>query len=411
MAEPPEIGDILAEKYRVEVILGKGAMAMVLGARHLGLDEPVAIKLLRPEMLDAPGMVERFVREARAASKIKSEHVVRVTDVDMLKNGLPFMIMERLEGADLAAVCQERGQLPVEEAVGYILDACEALAEVHALGIVHRDLKPANLFLARRPDGKTLVKVLDFGISKVNPGFAGASYITTAKGALLGSPSYMSPEQMESASDVDPRTDIWALGAILYRLLTGDLPFRGESTTELIKRVLTRAPRRPRKLRPDLPKELEAVILRCLQKNRARRFTTVSSLAAALAPFAGERASGQRSIPAPPDEAARQSTALPWPLRASLLEEAGEANKAAPRRSRARLSALAAAGVLLLLFSVVGVSLWLRAPASSAPPAPLNEQMSNTTPASAGSSIPTAPRAVELSPSRSGVSAPAGPSH
>jgi serine/threonine protein kinase len=378
MAEPHEIGDIFAEKYRVEEILGKGAMAMVLGARHLGLDEPVAIKVLLPKMVQAPGMVERFVREARAASKIKSEHVIRVTDVDTLKNGVPFMIMERLDGTDLDAVCKERGQLPIEEAVGHILDACEALAEAHELGIIHRDLKPANLFLARRSDGTTLVKVIDFGISKVSPRLAGAGHVTTEEGALIGSPSYMSPEQMESASDVDPRADIWALGTILYRLLTGELPFRADRTTELVNLVLNGSPVRPRSLRPNLPKALEAVLLRCLQKNRARRFSTVSALATALVPFAGKRAAGPERGPALPEEAAERSMT--------------------PARPWLRISALVAAGVWLLL--LCGVWLWLWATASRAPSEVLDQLVSSTTPAKTESSVPTASKAVEPSPAK-----------
>src|SRR5579871_763121 len=167
MSDETLVGQTLAGKYRVEKVLGKGGMGLVLGARHIKLDEPVAIKLLRPAMMELDGMVARFLREAKAASKIKSVHVARVTDVDTLDDGLPYMVMEHLTGTDFADLRKEQGQLPVTEAVGYVRQACEAIAEAHSLGIVHRDLKPSNLFLHRGKDGRAVVKVLDFGISKV----------------------------------------------------------------------------------------------------------------------------------------------------------------------------------------------------------------------------------------------------
>ena len=161
------LGQTIASRYRVDALLGKGGMGVVVRARHIHLDEVVAIKLLLPEMLTVQGMVTRFLREARAASKIKSHHVVRVTDVDVLESGIPYMVMEYLDGVSLAAVRRRQGRLEVAEAVRCLLQACEAIAEAHSLGIIHRDLKPANLFLARCGDGTTELKVLDFGISKI----------------------------------------------------------------------------------------------------------------------------------------------------------------------------------------------------------------------------------------------------
>ncbi len=218
-------GDVFAGKYRVDKVLGQGGMGMVLGAHHLGLDEPVAIKVLLPAMLEIPGMVERFLREAKAAAKIKNEHVARVTDVDALPSGVPYIVMERLDGLDLAALCKQKKRLSIEESSRYLLEACEAIAEAHEIGIIHRDLKPGNIFLAKKRDGSSTIKVLDFGISKLTGVLA--QHQATTIGTVLGSPSYMSPEQMASAPDVDGRTDIWALGAILYQLTTGELPFRG----------------------------------------------------------------------------------------------------------------------------------------------------------------------------------------
>src|SRR3954470_13666053 len=216
MSEAPvQEGEILAGKYRVERVLGVGGMGVVVAATHLQLDERVAIKFLVPDALSSDEAVARFAREARAAVKIKSEHVARVIDVGTLDNGAPYMVMEYLEGGDLSRVLQAQGPLPVEDAVEYVLQACEAIAHAHVLGIVHRDLKPANLFLTKRNDGSQSVKVLDFGISKVLSGNSGASSsdaAMTRTRAVMGSPLYMSPEQMTSTRDVDGRTDIWALG-------------------------------------------------------------------------------------------------------------------------------------------------------------------------------------------------------
>src|SRR6188768_2962187 len=201
-------GHVLAGKYRIERVLGQGGMGVVVAATHLQLGERVALKFLLPQAIHNPEAVERFAREARAAVKIKSEHVARVSDVGLLESGAPYMVMEYLEGYDLSTWLQQRGPLPVEQAVEFILQACEAIAEAHALGIVHRDLKPANLFVIQRADGVLSVKVLDFGISKAT-GLIGSGDMTTTS-AVMGSPYYMSPEQMGSTKDTDTRADIWA---------------------------------------------------------------------------------------------------------------------------------------------------------------------------------------------------------
>jgi len=265
-------------------------MGVVVAAHHIELDERVAIKFLLPETLGNPDAVARFAREARAAVKIKSEHVAKVTDVGKLDNGAPYMVMEYLEGGDLSTWLTQRGPLPVEQAVEFILQACEAIAEAHALGIVHRDLKPANLFVIRRPDGGLSVKVLDFGISKMasvgGPGGAGAM---TRTSALMGSPLYMSPEQMQSSRDVDARGDVWALGVILYELITGATPFTGDSMPELVLQIMSAAPPPMSANASAIPAELEATIVRCLDKDRGKRFQTVGELAVALLPFGPKR--------------------------------------------------------------------------------------------------------------------------
>ena len=280
-------GDVLAGKYRVERVLGVGGMGVVVAAHHVHLDERVAIKFLLPHALGSKEAITRFSREARAAARIKSEHVTRVTDVGTLDNGAPYMVMEYLEGSDLAGWLSSKGPLTIEDAVDFVLQACEAIAEAHALGIVHRDLKPSNLFVTRRPDGALSVKVLDFGISKTT-GLSGSGDMTHTS-AIMGSPLYMSPEHLHSAKDADARSDVWALGVILYELLTADTPFIADSMPGLVARILSAPPESLRKKRPDVPEGLEAVVFKCLERDRGKRYRNVGELASALVQFAPKR--------------------------------------------------------------------------------------------------------------------------
>jgi serine/threonine-protein kinase len=281
---PVTQGDVLAGKYRVDRILGVGGMGVVVAATHLQLDQRVALKFMLPQGLAHPAMVERFSREARAAVRLKSDHVARVLDVGTLASGSPYMVMEYLEGNDLGSIVDQQGPMPIHAAVDCVLQACDAVAEAHSLGIIHRDLKPRNLFLTGRNDGRALVKVLDFGISKHKGGTGDLALTRTTE--VIGSPNYMSPEQLRSARGADERSDIWALGVILYELLTGQVPFVAESVTQLTAMVLTEPPRSIESLRPDVPKALAAIVGRCLEKDRDRRFASVAELASALEPFA-----------------------------------------------------------------------------------------------------------------------------
>jgi serine/threonine-protein kinase len=283
-------GDVLAGKYRVDRVIGTGGMGVVVAAHHLLLDEKVAIKLLLPEALAAPEAVARFDREARAAVKIKSEHVARIIDVGKLDDGAPYMVMEYLEGSDLSAWLTRHGRLPIDQAVDFVLQACEAIAEAHAMGMVHRDLKPANLYCIRRPDGALSIKVLDFGISKLTGPVIAKGMSMTRTQTVLGSPFYMSPEQLESSKGVDARADIWALGIILYELLTGSVPFSSDVFTELVIRIVNSPAPPARAMRHETPPALEGIILRCLEKDRDRRFANVAELARALVEFASPRA-------------------------------------------------------------------------------------------------------------------------
>ena len=315
---PVQIGEMIAGKYRVERVLGIGGMGVVVAAMHVDLLELRAIKLLLASAAADADLTKRFLREARAAGRLKDEHVAKVYDVGRLDGGTPYIVMEHLDGCDLNVLVKTHGPRPVAEAVTHVLQAIEGIAEAHAAGIVHRDLKPANLFLTTSSDGSPCVKVLDFGISKLVGPKDRPTLEMTVTSDLLGSPFYMSPEQMMSTRDVDVRTDIWSLGVILYKLITGTVPFRGETITQVCGEVLQRLPAAPSTLRAGLPYGLDAVVLRCLEKDRTHRYSNVAELAAALVPFGGEGAQtsahrcarmlGVRGLSTPGLEVSRFST-------------------------------------------------------------------------------------------------------
>jgi serine/threonine protein kinase len=291
-------GEIFAGKYRIGNVVGAGAMGTVVAAHHLLLDQKVAIKFLIPEASVHSESLSRFLREARAAVRIKSHHVARVLDVAVIEGGAPYIVMEYLEGCDLAIWLRDRGALPVEQAVDFVLQACDALAEAHDLHIIHRDLKPANLFAVESCGVVQTIKVLDFGISKTQglvsrtlaPADCKPGSVLTDEKTIIGSLFYMSPEQMESARDVDARTDIWALGVTLWELMTGKLPFEGTSILQVYSRIAADTPLRLRDTSPHVPRELEAVILKCLARDRDKRFGSVYELAMALVGFGSARA-------------------------------------------------------------------------------------------------------------------------
>jgi serine/threonine-protein kinase len=344
-------GEVVDGKYRIDRVLGVGGMGVVVAATHLRLEQQVALKFMLPEAMRHPRFVERFMREARAAVRLKSDHVARILDVSTLPSGSPYMVMEFLEGRDLADVLESSGRMAVESAVDCVLQACDAVAEAHSLGIVHRDLKPRNLFLTQRNDGRSLVKVLDFGISKDR---TGADLGLTGTAEVIGSPNYMSPEQLRSTRAADERSDIWALGVILYELLTGVVPFVAESITELTAAILTDPPRPIGQLRPDVPLKLARAIEQCLEKEAGRRFSSVAELAVALEMFAphdsrefadriARIASGKRPSEPPAQAPARgslhESTTATWSEKSGFSQ--------AQRKSVA-LAATGVAAVLVL---------------------------------------------------------------
>jgi len=284
----PQPGEVLLGRLAIQRVLGIGGMGCVMAAQHVTLNTPVAVKFMRPSLARSPEAVTRFVREARAAVRLSSEHVVRIMDVATLPSGVPYMVMEYLDGSDLDEVVTATGPLPVSDAVGCLLQACDAIAEAHSLGIVHRDLKPGNLFLTRRPGNAWHLKVLDFGISKTSPlvDCDPDAESLTGVNITMGSPLFMSPEQLQDARGVDRRTDVWGLGAIAYYLLTGAPPFIAPSLLGLLELIQSSPPPSVRALRSDVPAALEAVIHACLERDRARRTATVAALVRGLAPFA-----------------------------------------------------------------------------------------------------------------------------
>ncbi len=290
---PVAVGDILDGKYRIVRVLGKGGMGVVMAAVHVELGHRVALKFLSRSGAQNEETLARFAREARAAAMIQSEHATRVLDIGRLVGGEPYMVLEMLEGCDLGALVTRQGPLSIQNAVTYVLEACEAIAEAHSLGIVHRDVKPDNLFLVKRPDGTKIVKLLDFGISKFSKTPAGKlenSPSLTTTSTIIGSPMYMSPEQLRATRDVDHRADIWSLGVTLYELISGQIPFPWRSLAELSAAILKDPPVPLCARIRSVPPELDKVITRCLEKNPADRYHDVAELAYALVPFGGPSA-------------------------------------------------------------------------------------------------------------------------
>jgi len=290
-AFPP--GTLLLDRYRVIRELGVGGMSLVLMAEHVALGTKVAIKVLLPELAKLADAPQRFEREALAATRFESEHVARVLDVGVIPapgsaSGTPYMVIEYLEGQDLGRLVRQGHRFSAEEAIALVVQAADALSRAHAAGVVHRDVKPSNLFLTHRPDGSPLVKVLDFGISKLVQDAAQENLALTKTTAVMGSALYMSLEQMRSTKTVDRRTDVWALGVSLYELLTGTHPWTAEAFSELCVKVSLDPPDPLRRHRPDIPAALAAAIAVAYERKPEERYQSVGQLVEALAPFASE---------------------------------------------------------------------------------------------------------------------------
>lgn len=419
------VGDVVAGKYLVERVLGAGGMAFVLSARHLELDEQFALKFLNRNLLSERPIVERFKREARAACKIRSEHVARVHDVGS-HEGNPFIVMEHLSGRDLATVLEDEGPLRLDDAMEFTIQTCEALAAAHALGIVHRDIKPENLFLVER-DGVRKVKLLDFGISKI--ALTGGEASSRLTGQLsLGTPFYMSPEQIRSSASADAQSDLWSLAAVLYELLAGVQAFPGSTVTEVCAAVLESTPTPLSEFRGDVPPELMQVLSKALEKDRARRYTNVGELAMALVPFAplhtqiaAERSSLNIRVAGAPDSGRFISSHTPttWIPTSRLPQlEVVEDNDAVPLaqtnagigRRRSRMSWGIAAAAVLVIGGVAGArSLQSGTAAFGSAGEPIHAAQSGAE-ASVKGEAAVGPAESEVAPSQEaiGASTPAG---
>jgi serine/threonine protein kinase len=416
----PSPGDVLAGKYRIERLIGRGGMGAVFAAEHILLNQRVAVKLLLGELTSSEEAAARFMNEARAAAQIQGDHVARVFDIAQLPDGTPYMVLEYLEGSDLAAVLRERGPLPIPEVADFALQALDAIAQAHAAGIIHRDLKPANLFLARRHDGRSIVKVLDFGISKNLKPVGGTPQRMTQTRALLGSPEYMSPEQLRTPRGIDTRSDIWSLGVILYELLSGKMPFAGETVAEIFVQILEHTQVPLREIRPEIPPALEALITRCMSRDPNARFATAPELAAALRPFTSDPAPAIDPVravaarlpsspalafvpappvaPTPPSLEIAPNSAAPW---ANTRLGLGTPETLAPV-SRGRVGWIAAACALVL---AIGVAVLVFRPKS---PSPRSEMTAASADVRSDAGVVTS-NAVESAPPATPSAAPPPP--
>jgi hypothetical protein len=413
----PSAGDVLAGKYRLVRVLGEGGMGVVFEAEHLRLRQPLAIKFLNPTMLGVADVVARFDREARAAATLRSRHVVRVTDVEQTPEGVPYMVMELLDGRDLETERERRQRLPYDEAVDYVLQACAALLEAHEAGIVHRDLKPANLFLARDESERPIVKVLDFGISKFTKDEE--AKLTTA-GAVMGTTLYMSPEQIRGEA-VDARSDIWALGVILYELIGGDAPWTGP-LTRVAAAIVTEPPPDLRKT-IDLPEALWRTIDWMLRKDLRHRPDAIRDVVLALSPFAaagsvgaavvemvGRKRKASDPVIAPPAPAAAV------PERSTMNATTSNVGKPTPRLwgILAGFGALGVIGFTLMLFANGAGNRASREKTAATyvgaamVPTPSSAASVSVEPSSAPGATDAPPRLVEIAPAPS-ATAPSPP--
>jgi serine/threonine-protein kinase len=413
-------GAVLAGTYEVERLLGEGGMGVVVAARHLVREQTVALKFMLPMALSFPQAVERFLREAKVLSVLHSEHLASVLDVGVLDNGAPYFAMEYLDGLDLGKLVRQYGALSIADAVDFVLQACQGVAEAHDHGVVHRDLKPSNLLLAQRDDGAPLIKVLDFGLSKIlsdsDEDSLPASTQTQTTGTM-GTPAYMSPEQARSAKNVDLRSDIWSLGAILYHLVSARLPFPAQATAEAFAKLLYEEPVPLRDSAPWTPVALEGIILKCLQKDADQRYQSVAELSEDLRPFrsagrADDDSHGTRHGPKKLDVSVvlQQRTLAafePMSLAFAGTLAQGQVALPPPRKPpsrRGRLALMAALGGILVGGGIIiGAALFAGRDASSARPASPSE-------AAAGAATEPAPQPLVIVPADSPASEPASAS-
>lgn len=377
-------GDVIAGKYELSKPIGEGGMGIVFAARHKQLGTQVAIKILREEVLVDTEAVARFDREARAAASLDSPNVLRILDVGRLESGVPYMVSELLEGTDLGVELERRQRLPLAEASYYVTQTAEAMAGAHARGVIHRDLKPTNLFLVRS-SGRSLIKILDFGISKViddqNPKM-------TQTQSAFGTPLYMSPEQVRSTKTVDHRTDIWSLGVIFYELVTGTMPFRGESLTAVAVSISVDPLEPPSHRNPELPPELDEVLARALAKSPEDRFASMMAFTDALRPFAESFARDQPRVSMIGNGPRSAASVLPAPAFASDTVEVEE------KRSTPWRWVVGGAIASFTLLTAVGYAVFLQKPPASGAVAAEPGASSEPSAAPSAEVVESAPRAM-----------------
>jgi len=331
-------GAFIAARYRVLRKIGEGGMGLLYACFDTVLSREVAVKLMQRSLASEPLLAERLMREAMLAAQLR-RHVAQVFDCGMLETGEPYIVMELLSGRDMFAVLRESGPVTPEDLSAVMLQVCDGLAEAHEKGIIHRDLKPENLFCANERDGGVVIKIVDFGVSKQLSG--SRLRAQTNPSESVGSPQYMSPEQITKPSEVDARTDIWSLGVVMYELLTGVLPFRGAGTAQVCAAVLTEPVPPISQYRQDVPPALEFIIQRCLEKDRERRFPDVLQLSAALA-----------ALDSPATQHSRFASVRP--LGPNATEDNDEALELAPRPRRRWIGVLCGLAVVGGCLAVLG---------------------------------------------------------
>jgi serine/threonine-protein kinase len=419
----PEV-PLIATRYRVLRELGRGGMGVVYVVEHIRTGDHLALKLLHGHAAQDPQSIERFKREARASARIKSEHVVKVLDADVapeLENA-PFLVMELLDGSDLEKRVRTRGPLSADHVLQYLGQAARALDKSHAAGIVHRDLKPENLFVHRREDGSTVLKILDFGISKIVGGDAAIAMSgagMTSTGAVMGTPLYMAPEQARGrVSEIGPATDIWAIGLIALYLLTGEIYWRAQTVPELMAQILTEPLYAPTQRWRWLPQGIDPWFTRSCSRDPKQRFPSVGQQIAALGTVLGQTVTAEAGPepPAPwsPAQAASPAGTVRNPMVSAIIggsTTAATAHEAAQESlRRSRLPLFAALAVVVL--AGAGTTVWMLPKRSDGPGAAANSAnlaaaAAVMSTASASLSLATAPPSSPATVASAAASAPA----
>lgn len=351
------VGDLVGEKYRILRIIAEGGMGVVYEAQHAVVKRRFAIKFLRSDLADRRrDLLTRFHREAEAAGALESEHIAAAIDFGIHADGTPYIVMEYLVGESLAALLARDGLLPVGRAVDLCIQACKGVQAAHSAGIVHRDLKPENLLVSRREDGSDLVKVLDFGIAKLEQ--AEISHAATSTGTILGTPAYMSPEQARGDKSIDHRTDVYGLAAILFEMLSAKKPHPGDSPNAILHHIATQPALSLGSVQPDLPTPLVDTIERALSCDRNQRHPSAEALGLALVPFTKREVWPPPKNADPISDAAAASPVPGW--RSADFESPTVPASGKPARPRRRSWTIIAVGAGLVVSAVVAIAVGAR---------------------------------------------------